>query len=339
MLSLREGDFLEIKDGAIFEVKGLVHPPDRTIAFPRYIPDSKGERERRGVRYRKITSLAERYETLKERYPHLIRWDPVFSDHTPQIDSFRILHSYLPQSKLDELRNKNQPDDFERETISLVELLRETSNIAWRGMGVTGSVLVGLHTDASDIDIIVYGRKNCSKVHEALQHLFTSSPKTISQYKAKEDLMRLYRLRARDTKMPFKEFAWHEGRKRLQGTYRGRDFFIRCVKDWEDATERYGDILYKPEGYVKAKARIVDASESIFTPCSYKVANVKVMKGRGRFKVREIASFRGRFCEQAENGETMLVQGKLEGVTTPQEEYHRVLLGTNVRDFMITVKA
>ncbi len=33
-----EGDFIETKDGIIFDVKGFLHPVDRTVAYIRYLP-------------------------------------------------------------------------------------------------------------------------------------------------------------------------------------------------------------------------------------------------------------------------------------------------------------
>jgi len=38
----REGDFLETLEGLIFDVKGLLHPDARVIAYLRYLPDPHG---------------------------------------------------------------------------------------------------------------------------------------------------------------------------------------------------------------------------------------------------------------------------------------------------------
>ena len=40
----REGDYVETFDGHIFDVKGLVHPPRKVIAYLKYVPDLFGER-------------------------------------------------------------------------------------------------------------------------------------------------------------------------------------------------------------------------------------------------------------------------------------------------------
>ena len=65
---VREGDFVETTEGLIFDVKGLVHPPERVIAFLRYYPSKNGKRERDGQQYDKVYHLAERFDFLKQHY-------------------------------------------------------------------------------------------------------------------------------------------------------------------------------------------------------------------------------------------------------------------------------
>jgi len=58
-IEAREGDVIETTDQIFFDVKGLVHPPDRIIAFPRFVPDLEADRKRGEVTYRKIYALSE----------------------------------------------------------------------------------------------------------------------------------------------------------------------------------------------------------------------------------------------------------------------------------------
>jgi len=332
-LKFREGDFLQIKDGTILEVKGLLHPPERVIAFIRYIPDPEGDRKLDGKPYRKIYSIEERYKILKERYPQFLIYDDVFNEHLPEIDHSSIIYSYLPERKLNRLRKKTQLDKIERQAVLFTDILKREAKIPWGSIGITGSLLLGLYTDKSDIDVIVYGTKNCFQVRDTMQNLL-SSKRYMSSYEM-EDLKRLYDFRVKDTIMPFKDFVRHEIRKSFQGIFNDRDFFIRYVKDWDEVKEKYGEVIYKPEGYAKIRAKIIDDSESIFTPCVYKVADVEFIEGQELHGLKEIASFRGRFCEQAKNDETVIAQGKVERVVTHDEDYHRILLGSRPTDFMI----
>ncbi len=150
-----------------------------------------------------------------------------------------------------------------------------------------------------------------------------------------EELKELYDFRSQDTQMPFDDFATTEHRKVLQGKFLQHDFFIRCIKDWDEVEERYGDVVYTTVGYAKIEATISDDSEAIFTPCRYVVDNVQVLEGKGGETVTEIASFRGRFCEQARAGETVMAQGKVEKMQKKDgDTSFRLLLGGKPSDFM-----
>ncbi|MFQ6086953.1 MAG: hypothetical protein ACE5OV_02925, partial [Candidatus Bathyarchaeia archaeon] len=92
-------------------------------------------------------------------------------------------------------------------------------------------------------------------------------------------------------------------------------------------------------GYAKIKATVTDDSEMIFTPCRYKIADVEVLEGVHVEPIEEIVSFRGRFCEQARNGETVVAQGKVERVQAGEQVFHRLLLGNRTSDFMVSQEA
>ena len=65
--SALEGAAVETVAGLIFTVKGVVHPPDRVVAYLRYVPDPRGERVRGRQRYRRVYSVAEQQEALRAR--------------------------------------------------------------------------------------------------------------------------------------------------------------------------------------------------------------------------------------------------------------------------------
>jgi len=261
-------------------------------------------------------------------------YDDVFNEYLPEIDHSSIIHSYLPERKLNRLRKKFQLEKIERQAVLFTDVLKREAKIPWRSIGITGSILVGLYTDKSDIDVIVYGTKNCLRVRNAVQSLLSS--KQYAYRYEMEDLKRLYEFRVKDTIMPFEDFVRHEIRKSFQGKFDGKEFFIRYVKDWDEVKEKYGGVIYKPEGYAKIRAKIIDDSESIFTPCVYKVADAEFIEGQELSGLKEIASFRGRFCEQAKKDEIVIAQGKVERVVTRDKDYHRILLGSRPTDFMIS---
>lgn len=329
-----EGDYIEDFNGLIFDVKGLVHPPGKVVAFPRFVPHKEGDRQAHGRAYRKVYSLSKRYEFLKKNFPHYIIYDSVFDEHLCEVPTKDIKRHYKPVNRLTLLREKHVLDSVEEEALEFATLLKENANISWSKLGVSGSLLVMLHTLASDIDLVVYGSKNCRKVYEALQTL-SEEGGLVRAYTVKE-LEKLFDFRSKDTQMSFEAFVRTESRKVLQGKFRQRDYFIRFVKDWNEIGESYGSTLYKNVGYAKIAATIVDDAESLFTPCTYKIEGVKFLKGPSFEPIKEIASFRGRFCEQARKGEDVVAQGKVEKVQkTGQEAYYRLLLGSTPTDYVI----
>jgi len=336
LMRAREGDFVESVDRLIFDVKGLVHPKNKVIAFIRYFPEKKGLRERGKSTYSKVYSLSERSRFLSEKFPKYIVYDPVLDEELCEIPVDSVKYHYKPTEKLVELRNSDSLDEIESLALQLAKLLKETAKIPWDAIGISGSIMVGLHTPSSDIDPIVYGSENCRKVHSALRNLLKEKNSAFKPYTLK-DLKDLFDFRSKDTVMSYEDFVRSESRKVLQGKFLQRDYFIRSVKDWSEVDEQYGDIRYVNVGYAKVEATVTDDSESIFTPCVYRVSDVRVLEGTQIKSVEEIASFRGRFCEQARTGEAVIAQGKVERVIDNRQdrEHYRLLLGNRPSDYMI----
>lgn len=334
-LKVREGDFIETHDGLIFDVKGFVHPPDRVVAFIRYFPDPEGERTKNGVTYGKVYSLSRRYALLKERFPQYLVYDPVFDETMCEVPVKDVKKRYDPIDMTRRLRRTKNPDALQISALKLAKLLKEEAGIQWSTIGITGSVLVGLYNCESDIDLIIYGSENCRKVHSALRDMLAHGETPLRPYD-RDELERLFDFRLKDTETSFEDFVRTETRKVLQGKFEDRDYFFRFVKDCNEVKEEYGQVTYRKLGCSMIVATIEDDAESIFTPCRYGLSNVRILKGHRIKGLMDIVSFRGRFCEQARKGETVIAQGKVELVKDANlnHEYRRLLLGNKTSDFM-----
>jgi hypothetical protein len=260
----------------------------------------------------------------------------VFDERLCEVPLKDISRHYRPSETLRELRSNKQLDVLERDALNFVSLLKESAKISWNALGISGSILGGLHTANSDVDPIVYGAGNSRKVYSALKLLHEIRKGFVRRYNENE-LRLLFEFRSKDTQVSFEDFVRTESRKVLQGKFSGRDYFVRCVKNWSEVGERYDEIHYSNVGYLTIGATVVDDSESIFTPCTYKIDEVHVLKGT-KEPVSEIVSFRGRFCEQAEDDEAVVARGKLERIQGKNGEVrYRLLLGNEPSDFMILV--
>jgi predicted nucleotidyltransferase len=335
LLKAREGDFLQSSEGLFFDVKGFIHPPDRIIAYLRYLKDLSGDRKRANTPYRKVYTLTERAKILRSRYPQYLYDDPVLGENIQAVLKKNVSKIYKPSKKFLELLKKPSLDRVESQAIEFVNLLHDSSNVKIGKIGISGSILVNLQTKRSDIDVVVYGRENCITVYKALNRLLDEGNDLVSKYNLK-DLERLYVFRSKDTQMPLREFIQIEQKKYMQGKFRERDFFMRFLLDWNEIDEKYGDIIYVPSGYAQVEATILDDSNSIYTPCRYLIDEVKFLKGEKTPSLKEITSFRGRFCEQARKGQRVIAQGKVEKVVDKAgQEYFRLILGSKLSDFMI----
>jgi len=336
-MNAREGDFIESKGNIVFDVKGLVHPPKRVIAFIRYVPDSNGKRERNEKRYNKLYSLSKRYDMLKREYPQYLVNDPVFNTLLCEVPIGDIKQHYQPAQGLQDLRKITNLDEAEKTALQFMKHLKETTGVPWNKLGVSGSILVKLHEPSSDIDLIVYGSKTAYKVQTAMKEMLDDKKNPFEAYDL-NGLRELFDFRSKDTITSFEDFVRTDSRKVSHGKFMGKHFFIRFVKDPNEITEQYGTIIYKPQGNARIKATVVDESEALFTPCSYKLANVEIIKGTKVKPIEEIVSFRGRFCEQAKSGEVVIAEGKLESVQQEgKHDHYRLLLGNTPLDHMILI--
>ncbi|MEM2136651.1 MAG: hypothetical protein QXI93_01700 [Candidatus Methanomethylicia archaeon] len=335
-IKAREGDFIETIEGLIFDVKGLIHPPEKVIAYLRYFEDPLGDRVRNGKKYRKVYSLSDRDNILRKRNPQYIYYDHIFGEWMEGVPKSSIIKHYKPEEKVLNLLESASLDPIEGKALRFVQTIHDFSGISMGGLGISGSILVDLHNIESDIDVIVYGKGNCISVYEDLKFLMQNGEKGFSKYDI-NDLRKLYDFRFKDTWIPFEEFYKTEHRKVSQGKFLDRDFFVRFILDWNEINENYGDYIYKNIGYMRVKAKIEDDENAIFTPCKYVISEVKILDGdRNITPPKEIVSFRGRFCEQAKKNEYVIAQGKLEKVISKNgDEYHRIVLGGKPSDFMI----
>ena len=334
-MKAREGDLIETKDGNIFDVKGLMHPPGKIIAFIRFTPDPRGDRKRGDTSYRKVYPLQERYHLLRKKFPQYLVFDPVFDEWLCEVPVEMVKEHYEPRRLLNQFCHKKPHEELKKQTFDLAQLLHQSASVSWKALGLSGSVLVGLNTPNSDIDLLVYGSKNCWKVHGALKSLTHDGTSHLRPYR-RRDLRALFDFRSKDTAMNFEDFVRTESRKVLEGKFHERDYFIRCVKEWNEIREHYGSVRFESVGEANVRATVIDDSQMIFTPCAYGIDDVKTLEGKGVKPLREIVSFRGRFCEQARKGEQVTARGKVERVQRlGEEEYFRLLLGNKPSDYMI----
>ena len=332
-----ESYYLETREGLFFAAKGLVQPEDRIIAILRYVPDPQGDRSRNGQSYRRYYHFAEQEQLLNSTYPQYLTFDPNAQTRLQSVPKQHIRRVYDPRLRLQEISRQADRDPLETDTLAFARLLQVEAGVDLSCLGVSGSLLINLHTSESDLDMTVHGEQNCYRVHRALKRLLSEGVHPDLKPFDSRGLEKLYQERVADTQMDYSDFLASEKEKAFQGTFRGRTFFIRFLKDPVQVGEQYGDYSYKPLGKAGIHATVTRASEAIFTPCRYLLDQVHFDQGQTVTPLSEIVSFRGRFCEQAQAGDTISAFGTLEQVQARDgRTWYRLLLGSHPEDIMLS---
>lgn len=288
-MKVRIRDFIETKDGWIFSVADYAHA-DGLRCLLRYVPDAKGSRIARGIRYRKL-DFDEAYSFLKKERPEYVHDLHV----VPEEDVMKI---YRPS---DELQNVAQKDC----RVKKISTLLAEGGVRDECMGITGSMLIGLQSPSSDIDLVAYG-KSWWKARNIV-----AQAKDEGQIQELDEAMwrRIYSKRKPETS--FDEFVLHEMRKSNRGMIDGTYFDLLFTRDWTQ-------IVQSPPGKVIGKrkivAKVLDAEFSFDSPAIYKLDH----------EVGEILCYSHTYAGQALPGETVEAMGVVEEI----EEGHRLIVGT-----------
>jgi hypothetical protein len=322
-------------------VKGLLHPKNRKICFIRFYPDTKGERSRNNITYKKIYNIDERYKFLRENYPQYLFHSNQYDLELQGVMINKIEKIYSPRDHLKKIMSKKELNEINSISLKLCYYLMKEGNLNLNNIGISGSPMVSLNKNDSDIDLVIYGTEISHAIQDTLENLYKFKKNDLRKYNL-EEFKKHFQFRAEGSGISFDEFLRSEKYKLHQGKFNGKDFFIRYLKTPKDWPGSYYDFRFKNIGRIQLKAKILDSTDSIFTPCTYKIKTLRIdylaspsseIKPN---KIIQINSYRGRFCEHAKKNDSVFAEGKLEKVIYKNSEIlYRVLLGNLKNDKMI----
>lgn len=289
-MTARIRDFFVTIDGWIFAVADYVHP-EGIRSLLRYVPDPSGEREAGGIRYRKL-DFDPSFEFLKKARPGYIRDLHV----VPEKD---IVRFFEPSAGLKSVAAKDT-------RVNRIATLLADAGIPWEEMGITGSMLIGLHGPSSDIDFVVYGPW-WWKARDILAHA-----KAQGRIEELDDATwrKIYSKRKPET--GFEEFVLHEKRKGNRGMIDGTYFDLLFTRDWNQIRP---SLPGKPVGRRKIVAEVEDAAFSFDGPAIYRLKHDEV---------KEIFCYSHTYAGQAVPGEIL----EANGVVEETAEGLRLVVGT-----------
>lgn len=246
---------------------------------------------------------------------------------------------YSAKAGLKQLLQQENPDELQKAAVDLVSLLSDRSGLDAEDFGVTGSLLAGIHKpNFSDIDLVVYGRKEALRLKRILMSLYRERAASIKRL-PQPTLSEWAREKASIHPVSFREALQFYRLKWNYGIFEKYIFSIHPVRRDDELTERYGDRTYKPLGIDVIVGRVSDVSESMFLPHTYGISKVKSTSERRLGGLKEVVSYEGFYHLDLHPGERVIARGKIEQVTDRrrQSEHLRLVVGSleaNGKDFL-----
>jgi predicted nucleotidyltransferase len=275
---IRLRDFIEDTHGWIYSV-ATYDNEERVGCVLRYIPDPGGERaDRQGIRYKKF-DFEEAYAFIAERKPH-------YAGSVHRIPLADVRRVFKPEVEIPQIAASHQR----------VAMLMEILGVPAGFIGCTGSLLIGLDNEASDIDIVVYGPAWFSAQETLRKAIQDGRVEDLSD----EMWEKVYRKRRPE--ISFEDFVLHERRKWNRGQIGGTYFdllFSRSYEELDRIVIRKGEVLRR----ATITARVTDASLGFDSPAVYEVEHEEITR---------VLSFTHTYSGQALAGETIEACGVVE---------------------------
>jgi predicted nucleotidyltransferase len=320
--TLRDHDYFETEEGWIFFVLGDVHPPGRVWSCLKYVPGEgvwgNGEnRYRRVLKNYTVEEFLSSIQFLEHNAPDYVFFDYTVGARVIAPPLSKIRRVYRARERLAELIGGEALHPLEERLLKLVGMLSDYSGVRLEDFGVTGSLLLGIQHNNSDIDLLVYGEQNLWRVLEALEALDGREGITLQKSRAREGWVA--RASARYP-LPRSELEILASRVMNKGWVGEAVFSVHGVRD--KPPHRYGEVLYRSLGLARRVVEVVDVRGSLFTPAVYIAED-------GEAGPMRIVCYDMMLAGVLRSGDVVEVQGKLEVAEAKGgERWLQILVGS-----------
>ncbi|MGZ8194511.1 MAG: hypothetical protein ACXWTH_02685 [Methylosarcina sp.] len=281
-------DFIETAEGLVFAVVDSRPEQGKVLCFLRYVRADGGWRK-------KATEDANLF--LRHHHADYLHYSPMLDAHLHAVDIPRIVDHHRPKQRLQAIMENGWNDAIERDLFQLGELLAQ-QGVDLQQVGVTGSLLIGVQRESSDIDLVCYGRDGFLQCREVTRQLIDQGR---LQSLSDNDWRESYRRRA--CSLSYDEYVWHERRKYNKAVVNGRKFDLSLI----ELDEAGKPDLYKKLGPVTLRCRVTDDTRAFDYPSVYRIEHDSI---------GSILCFTATYIGQAFSGETVEVSGMLEETLT-----------------------
>jgi len=284
-------DFIQTKEGLIFAVVSYQPQAEKVGCFLRYIPNNRGF-EKMGT--------AQANLLLKQVYPQYFYQSSQFDATFHAVKTDEIITHFKPEQRLKTVLAQKTHDEIEQKLQGLIPILVRFG-VECDALGLTGSMLINQQGATSDIDLVVYGRKQFQKTRQAIEQAVAAG-----ELEPLDEQLMWDNFQRRAGVLSLNEFTWHENRKFNKAVIEGCKFDIgmMCLSDEIE----HDKAQYQKQGGRIFKTKVIDDHRAFDFPAVYHVEDKLTPK---------VLSFTHTYVGQAKKGEIIEVSGAVErNVTT-----------------------
>ncbi|MHA1709569.1 MAG: nucleotidyltransferase domain-containing protein [Candidatus Baldrarchaeia archaeon] len=352
---LRDRDAPISKEGIIFRVLGYDHPKSGYICDPEYAPatiyksnNKRAPRTGCKILYYKFYQ-DEGLKFILNRYPQYQVYFDVLGTYLVGIRNDMIVECRYPDEKLKRiLETADVVDPLVELLIKILDEITGRSKLKIRDFGVFGSLLHDFyHVNYSDIDLVIYGRRETEELRNLLSELFKeNNTRWLNEFVHWRLTMseKVWRFK----NISFDEFISHGARKLIYCIYDARSEklgrFVKVefepVKKWDEISPLYTPgTRVRKVGWIECLAKVRDDTDSMFFPSVYEIEDVTIMKGPKTDDIIRVVSYVEEFRLQAYKDEEVFISGWLEEVKPPDKgEFFQIVLTYGPRYYEQTLK-
>ncbi len=342
-----ESSVITTKDGLHCQVYSNQHPEGGIIVKPKYVPTGKiessslqyrffaGQKMNRLNLWAEKKELARYIQDFRKAYPQYIYQSELHDKERLffWVPKDYIERVYFPRKGLSELMS--MPAECLDKHLSTVCEFAEfllRSGLRQKDLGITYSTLMGHYVYyLSDINVVVYGKKNYWKLMDYLE----KAEHPLLRWKSEKEWTEFYEKRNRSNIFEKEAFLKHMlERKKSEGYFDKLLFVVFAAEKEEEPWFEWGEEKYSSMGLATVEAKVKDYHNSVVRPGCYGIENPKVVsselaeaKGKN-LKLEQVVFHSRDYTALAYTGEKIRVCGILEKVEPKNKEpYHRIVTG------------
>lgn len=347
----KDRDYLITKEGIIFRVYGYIHPLNKAVCDVEYAPESLFiSDDPRSLRFlckdNGIPDSNKYYkfifdgglQFIKNKYPdYQVDYEPL-NTKLVGLNENQVKSHVKPHNKLNEIVTKANKDSLLKTMNLILDTIFDHSSLKLSDFGCFGSICLDFyHIKYSDIDLIIYGKKELDELRKTLAELYKINELNIVNEFDSIDLKTFTKSSWKFKNYSLKEYVETEKKKLIYSVinspFSNRQVKIEFepVKKQSEIKNNYEDILsIENLGWIEVKARILDDSESYYLQSIYKIEVINILKGLN-VEINWICNYLEEFRGAVQTGDIVIVKGYLEKVICKKNEYYQVTISYGMK--------